>query len=183
MFFPCPVLIRIHAQQNRARRPWLALIFYFQKNIKTHTPAHGGVFAHNQIRDKNLIHNLCNCSVETTPCTGCENKLAATQVRHEWGEAGMPSLCVEAGGRIAQPYWVQSICFEWFASAECLFLWWLSFLDKQKESHSPQAQSAGRNWVVKKEKILTFIHHLAKLIKVRPHLFFNVIFCSNHGFH
>jgi len=31
-FLPCPVLIRIHAQQNRARRPWLALILIFKKH-------------------------------------------------------------------------------------------------------------------------------------------------------
>lgn len=30
----------VHAQQNRARFPWLALILFF-KNIKIHTPAHG----------------------------------------------------------------------------------------------------------------------------------------------
>ena len=100
-FLACPVLIRLHAQQNRARRPWLALYLFLQKTPKLTHPHMGEVLAHTMNRGSDLISFLCASSVEKPPCAGYENKLAATQVRPVWGEPGKASLRADAGGRIA----------------------------------------------------------------------------------
>ena len=73
-FLPCPVLIRILAQQNRARRPWLALSYCFKKHKNSHTRT-WGLSAHNYSRDEFLVTHTV-LAQWTIPLRSYESRLA-----------------------------------------------------------------------------------------------------------